>query len=105
MLTAFCRPGELSGRASFVCSLRMGPPPMLELLIIVGLLVGAIVLPVFMVRGLIQMYRDKDRSGTFSSGVAGMMTEIDRVVRPSVQHIIEVKESDESHRDDIGADK
>ena len=63
-----------------------------------------VILPVVMVRGLIRMYRDKDRTGTFSSGVAGMMTEFDRVIRPSVQHIVEVKESEESHEGAIGGE-
>jgi hypothetical protein len=63
-----------------------------------------VILPVFMVRGLICIYRDKDRTGTFSSGIAGMMTELDRAIRPSVQHIVEVKESDESYQDAIGGE-
>ena len=63
-----------------------------------------VVLPIFMVRGLIQMYRDKDRSGTFSSVIAGSMMGIDFVVRPSVKHVIEAKQSVESHEDDIGGE-
>jgi hypothetical protein len=63
-----------------------------------------VILPVVMVRDLIRMYRDKDRTGTFSSGVAGMMTEFDRVIRPSVQHVVEVQESDQSHKDAIGGE-
>ncbi|MCI0630893.1 MAG: hypothetical protein L0Y44_09610 [Phycisphaerales bacterium] len=63
-----------------------------------------VVLPVVMVQGLIHMYRDKDRTGTFSSGVAGMMTGFDRVIRPSVQYVVEAKKSDESHEDAIGGE-
>jgi hypothetical protein len=55
-----------------------------------------------MVRGLIQMRRDRSGSGTISSGVAGMMTEVDRLVRPSVEHVFEVKESAELQEDDVG---
>ena len=77
---------------------------MLEMLLIVAVLAATVVVPIIMVRGLIQMYRDKDRTGTISSGIAGMMTELDRVVRPSVQHVVEVKESVASHEDDIGGE-
>jgi hypothetical protein len=63
-----------------------------------------VVLPVFMVRGLIQMYRDKGRSSTFSSALAGSMMEIDLVVRPSVEHVIEAKHSVESHEEDTGGE-
>jgi hypothetical protein len=77
---------------------------MLEMLLIVAVLATTVVVPIIMVRGLIQMYRDKDRTGTISSGIAGMMTELDRVVRPSVQHVVEVKESVASHEDDIGGE-
>jgi hypothetical protein len=48
------------------------------------------------------MYRDKDRSGTISTGIAGMMTEIDRAVRPSVQYLVEAQQSDVSHDDNTG---
>ena len=75
--------------------------PIFQILTIVAFVAAAVALPVVMVRGVIQMYRDKGRSGTFSSAVAGSMTEIDRVVRPSVQHVIETKESIELHEDDI----
>ncbi len=77
---------------------------MLEMLLIVAVLATAVVVPIIMVRGLIQMYHGKDRTGAISSGIAGMMTELDRVVRPSVQHVVEVKESVASHEDDIGGE-
>ena len=56
-----------------------------------AVLAVALVLPVVVVRGLIKMHGDRNRSGTFSSGIAGAMSEMDRVVRPSVQHVIEVQ--------------
>ena len=77
---------------------------MLEMLLIVAVLATTVVVPIVMVRGLIQMHRDKDRTGTISSGIAAGMTELDRVVRPSVQHVVEVKESAESQEDDIGGE-
>ncbi len=74
------------------------------ILTVVALLAIAVLLAMVMVRGLIRMYRDRDHTGTISSGIAGMMTELDRVVRPSVQHVVEVKESVASHEDDIGGE-
>ena len=64
---------------------------MLELLVVLGLIVVAIGFPVLMIRGVIQMWRDKHRTGTFSSGVAGALSELDRVVRPSIKHVLEAK--------------
>jgi hypothetical protein len=75
---------------------------MLQILGVVALLAVTVALPVVMVRGLIAMYRDKSRSGTFTSCVAGSMAEIDRVVRPSVQHVVEATQSVEPREDDIG---
>ncbi len=78
---------------------------MLEILTVVALLAIAVLLAVAMVRALIRMYRDRGRpGGTISSGIAGMMTELDSVVRPSVQHVVEAKESVASHEDDIGGE-
>jgi hypothetical protein len=77
---------------------------MLQILTAAAALAIMVVLPVAMIRGLVQMYRDKERSGTFSSAIAGSMTELDRVVRPSVQYVIETKEAGELHQDDIGGD-
>jgi hypothetical protein len=76
---------------------------MFQILAVVVLIAAAIILPVFMVRGVIGMYRDKDRTGTISSGLAAMMTELDRLVQPSVQHVEEVKD-EKSHEDDIGGE-
>jgi hypothetical protein len=77
---------------------------MLQILTAVALLAAAVVLPVAAVHGVVQMYGNKDRRGTISSGIAGMMTELDRVVRPSVRHVVEAKESVASHKDDIGGE-
>jgi hypothetical protein len=79
-------------------------PPMFETLAIVAVIAVAVFMPAFMVRGVITMYRDKDRTSTISSGIAAAMTEVDRLVRPSTQHVIEVKDSVESHEDDIGGE-
>jgi hypothetical protein len=75
---------------------------MFQILAIVVVVASFIILPIVMVRGLIQMRRDRSGSGTISSGVAGMMTEVDRLVRPSVEHVFEVKESAEMQEDDVG---
>jgi hypothetical protein len=77
---------------------------MLPTLAVVAFVAIAIALPVFMVRGVISMYRDKNRTGTFSSGIAAVMTELDRVVQPSVQHVVEVMEAVEPREDDIGGE-
>ena len=75
---------------------------MFQVLAIVVVLAASIVLPIAMVRGLIQMRRVRGGSGSISSGVAGIMTEVDRLVRPSVEHDFEVKESAKLHEDDVG---
>jgi hypothetical protein len=75
---------------------------MFQVLAIIVVLASFIILPIAMVRGLIQMRRDRSGSGTISIGVAGMMTEVDRLVRPSVEHVFEVKESAELQEDDVG---
>ena len=63
-----------------------------------------IALPVFMVRDLLGMYKKNDRGGSASGGVAGMMAEIDRAVRPSSQHIVEAQKSRILEEDDIGGE-
>jgi hypothetical protein len=75
---------------------------MFQILAIVFVLATFIILPIVMVRGLIQMRRAPGGSGSISSGVAGMMSEVDRLVRPSVEHVFEVKESAELQEDDVG---
>jgi hypothetical protein len=69
-----------------------------------ALLAAVVVLPVVAVHGVAQMWRNKDRGGTMPSGIAGMMTELDRVVRPSVEHVVEAKECRAFHEDDIGGE-
>ena len=73
---------------------------MYEFLVIAGFLLLTVAFPVLIVYGILQIRRDKDRTGTISSGVAGMMAEVDRLVRPSVQHVVESKESAEDHHDE-----
>jgi hypothetical protein len=77
---------------------------MLELLVALGLIVVAVGLPVLMIRGVMQMWRDKDRTSSFSSGVAGALSEVDRVVRPSVEQVLEAKNAVKKQEDDIGGD-
>jgi hypothetical protein len=77
---------------------------MLELLVALGLIVFAVGFPLLMLRGLRQMLRDKGRTGTFSSGVAGALSELDRVVRPSAEHALEAKNSVKRQEDEIGGD-
>ena len=77
----------------------------MQVFLAISLFVAVVILlPIAMVRGLVEIYRDKNRSGGISGAVGGMMTELDRVVRPSAQHVIEVKESARSKEDDIGSD-
>jgi hypothetical protein len=78
--------------------------PMAELLVILGLITVAVGFPVLMIWGLIQLWRDKGRGGTLSSGVAGALSELDRVVRPSVEHVHEAKKSVKKQDDDIGGE-
>jgi hypothetical protein len=75
---------------------------MLELLVVLGLILFAIGFGLLMILGLIQMWRDKDRTGTISSGVAGALSEVDRVVRPAVEHVQEAKKTVKKKEDDIG---
>ncbi|MCI0463868.1 MAG: hypothetical protein L0Z62_43595 [Gemmataceae bacterium] len=77
---------------------------MLELLVVLGLIGFAIGFPLLLIRGLRQMWHDQGRTGTFSSGVAGALSELDRVVRPSVEHVLEAKKSVNKQEDDIGGD-
>jgi len=67
-----------------------------ELLLVVGFIAFAIILPVlvvkFMVQGLITMRHANKGGGAFVSGLAGAMTEMDRFTRPSIQYIEHVSE-------------
>jgi hypothetical protein len=73
---------------------------MIELLAALGLIAFGIGLSLLMIRAMTQMWRYQGRSGTFSSGVAGAISELDRVVRPSVEHTLETKKSIEKNQDD-----
>lgn len=77
---------------------------MLEVLVALGLLLVAVAFPVLMIRGVMQMWRDRDRTGTFTSGVAGALSELDRVVRPSVEHTLKAKEAPKKQENDIDGD-
>lgn len=59
-------------------------------IILIGVLLLAF--PVLLVRSLVKFYRSDRRSGTFTSGLAGAMLELDRITRPSVQHVEQVEE-------------
>jgi hypothetical protein len=76
----------------------------LAVLVIAALFATFIFLPVWMVRDIIQGRRERRGGGSVSSGIVGMMTEIDRVVRPSVQHVIEVEDLADEEDDDIGGE-
>ena len=51
----------------------------------------------------IQLVRGGGRTGV-SSGVAGVLSELDRAVRPSVQHVVEAKHSVKKQEEGIGGD-
>jgi hypothetical protein len=66
------------------------------LLVIVSILLAiafSVFLVKFLVNGLITMRRsNRGGGGAFVSGLAGAMTEIDRITRPSVQYIEQVRD-------------
>ena len=66
------------------------------------LIVIAVGFPILMIRGLIQMWRNKDHAGSFSSAIGGALLEVDRVVRPSVEHTLEAKNEVKKQRDEAG---
>jgi hypothetical protein len=70
-----------------------------------------VVLPIVAVRVLIQLiqfYRERDQnrpSGGISGAVGGMMCELDRVIRPTARHVVEVQETAKAKKNDsIGGD-
>lgn len=77
---------------------------MSAVLVIAALFATLILLPIWMVRDVILGRRERRGGGSVSSGIAGMMTEIDRVVRPSVQHVIEGEDLAAEEDDDIGGE-
>jgi hypothetical protein len=62
----------------------------------------AVVLPILIIRALIRHFRDRDqrRSGGISGAVGGMMMDLDRLIRPTTQHVREVNEMAKAKRDD-----
>ena len=77
---------------------------MVKIVLALVLVAVFVIFPILMVRGLIDMYRDKNRSGTFTGAIGGMMTELDRAIRPSTQHVAEAKESSNKRDDEIGGE-
>jgi hypothetical protein len=77
---------------------------MVGLLVALGLIGVAIGVAILMIRGVIQMWRDQGRTGSFSSGVAGALSELDRVIRPSVEHVLEAKNSIKKQEDHSGGE-
>jgi hypothetical protein len=77
---------------------------MFQILAVMALLAAAVALSVVAVRGVVQMYRDRDRGGAVSGGIAGMLTEIDRAARPSVQYIVEARDAVQIDEDDVGGE-
>lgn len=59
-------------------------------------------LPILAVWGWVCCFRSPGRSRPVSSGLAGILTEVDRVIRPSVVHQVEAKEKIEVTRNDPG---
>ena len=57
----------------------------------------------FMIRVAVGMQRAA-YTGTWTSGITGAMGEIDRIVRPSVENIVEAKETADKERDDLGGE-
>ena len=48
--------------------------------------------PILLIRLIAGFYRSNDRGGGISSGLAGGLVEIDRITRPSIQYVEQVKE-------------
>jgi hypothetical protein len=76
----------------------------LAALVIAALFATFIFLPIWMVRDIVQCRRERRSGSSMSSGIVGMMTEIDRVVRPSVQHVMDAEELADTEDDDIGGE-
>ncbi|MEM9352560.1 MAG: hypothetical protein AAGA92_06070 [Planctomycetota bacterium] len=61
----------------------------LALVVFVGLVIGGLVLAVW---SIMTMGGDGNRSGTATSALAGAMIEVDKIVRPSHEHVVEAQE-------------
>ena len=77
---------------------------MLECFVFLGLIGLAVGLTLLMIRGRKQTWRDKGGAGTFTSGLSGAFSELDRVVRPSIEHVVEAKKSVQKPADEIDGD-
>ena len=78
------------------------PLALVAALVFLTLLIFAVLLPL-LDRGIRVMLRERRRSGA-SGGVAGIITEFDRIVRPSVEHVVEVKDEARRPQDDVSGD-
>ena len=68
----------------------MTMPKLMGILLSIGFVVG---FPLLMIRLIVGFYQSNDlRGGTFTSGLVGGMLEVDRITRPSIQIVEEVKE-------------
>jgi hypothetical protein len=71
---------------------------------------GAVIVCVFAVvayvavRGIVGMHGDQGYGSKWTSGIAGAMGEIDRIVRPSVENVVEAKEAADKQTDDVGGE-
>jgi hypothetical protein len=74
---------------------------MLDCVLFLGIIGLAVGLTLLMVRGVKGMWRDKRGSGTFTSGLSGAFSELDRVVRPSIEHVVEAQKSVQKPSDEI----
>jgi hypothetical protein len=63
----------------------------------------AVAVPLF-VRVVDRAFREQRRSSGASPGVFGAMAELDRFVRPSVEHVTEVQNAARLKRDDASGD-
>ena len=66
-------------------------------------LVLLVVIVVFLVRGIPKLFRD-GKSSTVASGLGGVMTEVDRVVRPSAEHVLKGKQEIVRKEDEVGGE-
>jgi hypothetical protein len=71
-------------------------------------IVMLVILPIVFVKTTIDYFRgrgsQREGSGGISSGIAGAMQELDRLVRPSAEHKIETEQPILKREDDSGSD-
>jgi hypothetical protein len=73
------------------------------LLVVLAIVAFAVAVPVF-VRAWDSTFRDQRRSSGGSSGVLGAMSEIDRFVRPAVEHVTEVQDAARLKQDEVSGE-